>query len=129
MQRAAKYLRYTARTILVIVSSFWFVFALLSGAQTHGQGIKAILMNSPNALPWLLLGVLVFVAFKWELAGGLLIAGMGVFTVFFFNAYKSAIFFFAISVPLLILGGFFIVCWCLEKQYQRKGPFESDLRF
>jgi len=40
-------------------------------------------MNSPNALPWLLLGVLVYVAFKWELVGGLLVAGMGVFTVFF----------------------------------------------
>ena len=122
MQRAAKYLRYTARTILVIVSSFWFVFALLSGAQTHGQGIKAILMNSPNALPWLLLGVLVFVAFKWELAGGLLVAGMGVFTVFFFNSFRSAIVFFAISVPLFNHWCFFYRVLVLGKTVSAKRP-------
>lgn len=115
--------------MLVIVSSFWFVFSLLSGAQKHGQGIKAILMNSPNAMPWLLLAVLVLVAFKWEMAGGLLVAGIGVFTVFFFNAYKSAIVFFAIPVPLVIIGCFLIVSWYLENQSQQKGSSETDLRF
>ena len=76
-------------------------------------------MNSPNALPWLLLGVLVYVAFKWELVGGLLIVGMGVLTVFFFHAYKSAFIFFAIPVPLVVLGGFLVVSWYLTKQTQR----------
>jgi hypothetical protein len=114
--KTAKFLRYASRTVLVIVSSFWFVFALLSGSEEYGGGIKGIMMNSPNALPWLLLGVLVYVAFKWELVGGLLIVGMGVLTVFFFNAYKSAFVFFAISVPLVILGGFLIASWYLTKQ-------------
>ena len=51
--RIIKYTRYTARTILIFVSSFWFVFALLSGAEQYGGGIKGVMMNSPNALPWL----------------------------------------------------------------------------
>ena len=71
--------------------------------------------NSPNALPWLLLGVPVFLAFKWELLGGLLVSGMGVFTVFFFNAYRSAFVLFAISVPLIVLGGILI----FSRYYER----------
>ena len=119
MAKVAKYLRYSARTVLVIVAAFWFVFALLSGSEDYGGGIKGLILNSPNALPWLLLGVLVYVAFKWELVGGLLIAGMGVLTVFFFHAYKSAFVFFAIPVPLVVLGGFLVVSWYLTKQTQR----------
>ncbi len=115
MAKAAKFIRYASRTVLVIVSSFWFVFALLSGSGEYGGGIKGIMMNSPNALPWLLLGVLVTVAFKWELVGGLSVAGMGVFTVFFFNAYKSAFVFFSISVPLVVLGGSLLASWYLTK--------------
>ena len=119
MEKAAKYLRYCARTVLVIVATFWFVFALLSGAEEYGGGIKGLLLNSPNALPWLLLGVLVYIAFKWELAGGLLIAGMGVFTVFFFHSYKSPVVFFGVSVPVFVLGGFLVVSWYLTKQSRR----------
>ena len=119
MAKAAKFLRYASRTVLVIVSSFWFVFALLSGSGKYGGGIKGIMMNSPNALPWLLLGVLVYVAFKWELVGGLLVAGMGVFTVFFFNAYKSAFVFFSISVQLVVLGGLLLASWYLTKKTMR----------
>ena len=119
MAKVAKYLRYSARTVLAIAAMFWFVFALLSGSEEYGGGIKGLILNSPNALPWLLLGVLVYVAFKWELVGGLLIAGMGGLTVFFFHAYKSAFVFFAIPVPLILLGCFLIVSWYLTKQTQR----------
>ena len=59
--KIAKILRYTARTILLFISIFWFVFALLSGAEEYGGGVKGIITNSPNALPWLLLFVLVSV--------------------------------------------------------------------
>jgi len=105
--------------VLIVVVTFWFIFALLSGSEEYGGGLKGIILNSPNALPWLLLGVLVYVAFKWELMGGLLIAGMGVFTVFFFNAYKSPLVFFAISVPLIVLGGLLIGIRYLTKQAQQ----------
>ena len=119
MAKVAKYLRYSARTVLATVATFWFVFALLSGSEEYGGGIKGLILNSSNALPWLLLGVLVYVAFKWELVGGLLIVGMGVLTIFFFHAYKSAFVFFAIPVPLVVLGGFLIVSWYLTKQTQQ----------
>ena len=63
--RFAKYLRYTARIILLIISSFWFVFALFSGSEMYGVGLKGVLMNSPNALPWLLLLVFNYIAYKF----------------------------------------------------------------
>ncbi len=112
----AKYLRYTARTILLIITALVFVFSLLSGSEEYGGGIKGILKNSPNALPWLLLFVFIYVAWKWELVGGAIVALMGVFTVFFFHSYRFPIVFFVISVPLIILGGFFIASWYLTRE-------------
>ena len=114
--KLAKYLRYTARTILLIVSSFWFVFALLSGSEKYGGGLKGILMNSPNALPWLLLFAFVYVAWRWELIGGILIALMGLYTAFFFDVLESPIVLLLISVPLMALGGALIASWHLAKK-------------
>ena len=112
----AKYLRYTARTILLIITALVFVFSLLSGSEKYGGGIKGILKNSPNALPWLLLFVFIYVAWKWELVGGAIVALTGVFTVFFFHSYRFPIVFFVISVPLIILGSFFIASWYLTRE-------------
>jgi len=114
-RKLAKYLRYTSRTTLLVVSAFWFVFALFSGAEYHGGGLKGIAMNSPNALPWLLLFVFIFIAFKWQLIGGSLIAIMGLSTMFFFDAFESLFVLVAISLPLLILGVLLVASWYLTK--------------
>jgi len=113
--KLAKYLRNTARTILLIISIFFFVFALLSGAEEYGGGLMGVVKNSPNALPWLLLLILIYVAWKWELVGGVLVALMGVGTIFFFHSYRFPIVFFAVSLPLIILGGFLIASWYLTR--------------
>ena len=114
--KIAKYLRYTARTILLIVSSFWFVFALFSGAEEYGGGLKGVLMNSPNALPWLLLFLLIYVAWKKELIGGSLIVLAGFLTIFFFKTYKYLIVFLLISLPLILLGGSLMISYYLDKK-------------
>jgi len=54
-----------------------------------GGGITGIIHNSPNALPWLILLILAYIAFRWETLGGLLILSMGVFSIFFFRAPKN----------------------------------------
>ena len=109
--KIAKYLRYIARAILLMVASFWFVFALLSGAEQYGGGLLGILKNSPNALPWLLLFVLVYLVFKKELWGGILILLMGFCTVFAFDTFEEPIAFLLISLPLILLGSFFVISW------------------
>ena len=113
--KIAKYLRYTARTILLILSSFWFVFALFSGAEEYGGGLKGVLMNSPNALPWLLLLLLVYIAWKKELIGGSLITLIGFLSIAFFKTYEHLIVFMLVSLPLILLGGSLVVSYYLDK--------------
>ena len=121
--KLAKYLRYIARTILLIVSIFWFIFALLSGAEEYGGGLRGIIMNSPNALPWLLLFLLVRIAWKEELIGGSLISLMGFITIAFFKTYKHTEVFMLISLPLIILGSFLIASYYLDKNKKDEHPF------
>jgi len=113
--KITKYLRYTSRTALIIITTFWFIFALLSGSEKLGGGLKGILQNIPNALPWLLLFVIVYAAWKWEFIGGLAITLIGLFTIFFFQTYKSLITWLGISLPLLIIGVFLLLSWQLTK--------------
>ena len=113
--KLAKYLRYTARSVLLIVSVFWFVFALLSGADNYGEGLIGVLRNSPNALPWLLLSLLVYISWKKELIGGSLISLSGLVTIVFFKTYQYIELFLLISFPLIILGVFLIISHYLSK--------------
>lgn len=103
-----KRLRYIARGILILIALTWFTFALLSGA---GEGAAGISANVPNALPWLVLFALVGIAWKWEHIGGLLIIAAGLFSIFFF---REPLVFFAISVPLIFLGGLFVALWRMD---------------
>ena len=118
--KLAKYLRSTARTILLIVSIFWFIFALLSGAEEYGGGLKGIIANSPNVLPWLLLFVLLRISWKKELIGGFLIVLMGLATINFFKTYQHIETFMLISLPLIILGGFLITSFYLDKNKENE---------
>jgi uncharacterized membrane protein HdeD (DUF308 family) len=52
---------------------------------------------------------MVWITWKWELIGGLIILLLGIFSFFFFNALKSLPVLLAITVPLIILGIIFII--------------------
>ena len=77
--KTANIFRNIARYSLLIIGVLIFIFALLSGAEKLGGGIMGIIKNSPNALPWALLLILVYVAWKWELVGGIIVTGLGLF--------------------------------------------------
>ena len=104
-------LRYTARIILLIVTTFWFVFALLSGAEQYGGGLKGIIMNSPNAIPWVVLYLFNLLTWKFERIGGIFIIISALFMTFAFDVLEGnwAVLLF-IVVPLLLLGTTFIYC-------------------
>lgn len=92
-----------------------FVFALFSGAE---GGIQGVIKNSPNALPGAALLVIVYVAWKWELIGGILIILVGLFATWFicfrgnnFNVAPFIIFF-----VIIILGSFFVISWYLRQK-------------
>jgi len=64
-------LRFIGRSVLVVTALFWFVFALLSGAELLGGGIWGIVRNSPNALPWLFMFGIVYATIRYQRIGSI----------------------------------------------------------
>lgn len=114
----AKYIRGIARYTLLPVLTLVMIFAMLSGSGDYGGGIKGILHNSMNASPWLLLLVILFIAWKWELIGGILITGLGMFAMYFFNFPWKGFdrFPFFLCLFIIIFGSFFLVSWYLRRK-------------
>lgn len=92
-----------------------FLFALLSGAEAYGGGFTGILKNSPNALPWALFLVLVFVAWKWRLFGGILMALLGIGLLYLFGIPDKAFQAVTLIIALIpvLLGLMLILSWGL----------------
>ena len=120
--KTANIFRNTARYSLLVIGVLVFVFALLSGAENKGGGVMGIIKNSPNALPWVLLLVLVYVAWKWELTGGIIITALGLFLFYFFNFAGNNFFLvtFILTLLIILLGSFFILSWYLRKDFVEK---------
>jgi len=80
-----------------------------------GGGIRGIIYNVPNALPWFILLIFVLLAFRWEFIGGIVIILMGFFTLFFFNATENHFILWIISIPIIIFGIIFLISWHLSR--------------
>lgn len=113
----ATLLRLLAGSITVLIGSVSFIFALFSGSETYGGGPVGILLNSPNAFPWALLLLLVFIARKWERAGGLLITLFGLLLLYFFVIQGSRFYWlvFLMTLSITLCGVCFIVSSYLRK--------------
>jgi len=116
-ERVANIFRNIARYFLLVVAILVFIFALLSGSEQYGGGITGILKNSSNAIPWLLLLILVFIGWKWELIGGIGITSLGIVMFYFFNFGTTNFFLvtFILTLIIIILGSFFLLSWYLRK--------------
>ena len=91
-----------AKVLLLIIGSFWFVFALISGSEEVG-----VVKNSPNVIPWLFLLIFIWVAWKSERPGGILISlfGLAIFALFGFSLFILWV----ISLPLIVLGSIVVL--------------------
>jgi len=115
--RLAVLFRRIARYSLLIIGVLVFIFALLSGSEDYGGGINGIIKNSPNAIPWLILLMFLYLAWKWELVGGIIITVFGAFLFYYFNFSGSNFFVstFIMTLLLPVLGAFFLLSWYLRK--------------
>jgi len=98
------------RTILTILVLTIAVFAVFSGADAYGGGVRGLIKNSPNALPWALLLVPVIIAWKSEKIGGILILVLGLGLVYYFNTGPN--FFlatFLVTCMIPVLGGCLLI--------------------
>jgi|GEM_PF-527574 len=121
--KVANIFRLIARYPLLILGILVFLFALLSGSEGYGGGIAGIIKNSPNAIPWLILLVLVFIAWKWELIGGILVTVLGIALLYFFNFTGPgfSLFPFILTIMITILGSFFILSWLFRRDGEQAG--------
>ena len=115
--KTANIFRDVSRYSLLIIASLMFVFALLSGSEGNGNIISGIIKNSPNTLPWLVLLAIVFISWKRELIGGILITAIGFTMMYFFNFAGTNFFLVTFLLTLLItlLGIFQLLSLFLRK--------------
>jgi len=102
--------------LLLLMVSLLLVFSLLSGAEKYDSGFHGIIQNSPNALPWLALYLVIYAAWKWELIGGIILISFGIISFFFFNVLSGNIVILLMVVfPLIIAGMVFIWHWHINR--------------
>lgn len=114
--RRANLLRNVSRAGLLLIGVVVFGISLIMGADLADEGIGGLISNAPNALPWLGLLVLIWVAWKWELIGGVLITLVGAWMVYFFNSgpnFWITTFLLTLLIPLLGIG--LVASWWLRK--------------
>lgn len=94
---------------ILVFAVLVFIFALLSGAEDYGGGLKGVLMNSPNSVPWLVLLGIVYIAWKWEKLGGWMLIAISIVFAFFFNAWENIGTSLIIILPIFLMGILFLV--------------------
>ena len=114
--KIANIVRTIARYTLLVLSIIVFIFALISGSESYGGGIIGVMKNSPNTLPWLILLLFIYIAWKWELMGGIIITLLGIVMLYFFNVGPNFwLTTFILTLLIVIMGLFLILSWYLRK--------------
>jgi hypothetical protein len=117
-RKLARVITIVAKTMQVIVfiySLLWFAFAILSGSEAYGGGFQALVKNSPNAIPWLILLLINIISWGWERTGGILYLIFGVFSFFFFHAWSFGGFvMLVVTIPYMIIGILSIFYWSFK---------------
>jgi hypothetical protein len=109
-QKMKSYLADFCRILLLVMTMGLIVFSLMSGSENSG-----VLKNTPNVLPWILLLVFAFIAFRWQILGGILVVLFGIFTIFFFSALEFLLILFVVSLPLIAIGLILTLSGLLKK--------------
>lgn len=111
-------IRTTSCIVLAIFGSLVFVFALLSGSESYGGGFIGIVKNSPNAIPYAFLLVLIYVGWRWPLIGGILITLLGFGLLYLFGFFSSNwnLIPFVVGIIPVIFGGLLIFSWGIGRK-------------
>jgi hypothetical protein len=96
--------RLAARVLALAWAVFWSGFGLLSGIG-EGGGFEAVLVHT--LIPGLVFLAAALIAWRWELAGGLLLALAGLATLLMYPLATTAGGFLALPLPGLVAAGLF----------------------
>lgn len=108
-ERRRSTLHRVAVTGLAAVLIFWGIFALMSGAEEFGGGLRGLVRNAPNALPWAIALGLLALADRFPMTGGLTFMALAVYTVIAFHGRADPVTFLTISAPVLVFGA--LLAW------------------
>ncbi|SHH67191.1 DUF7670 domain-containing protein [Winogradskyella jejuensis] len=105
--------RFIARYGLLSITLLVLTFSILSGAEVNNNDLDGIIKNIPNAFPWLILLLLLIIAWKYELIGGILIFSYGLFIIYYFNFSGDNFWWPSLILTSLIsvFGMLFLVSW------------------
>jgi hypothetical protein len=95
--------RFWALVVLTVLSIVLLAFSLLSGSEEYGGGLAGIVKNSPNSLPWIVFIMGVFIAWRRNIWGGLLIVIYGGVITYYFNFTGGNFFLITFIVCLLVV--------------------------
>lgn len=104
---ARKLLYWAPRILAILYILFISIFAL----DVFGTGIgfwQTLLALFMHLLPSFLIIIATFIAWKWELAGGIILIAISVLMGFMTLVVFSWPIFFALPFPLLVIGALFI---------------------
>lgn len=112
----ANFFQSIARYGILIIGFSMVSIAIFTGAINYGITIDNILRNLPDAIPWFLLLVTLFLAWDFELIGGLVMLILGLGGIFYMQASNDATLpQFTIMLAITIFSVFFIISWGLRQ--------------
>jgi hypothetical protein len=111
--------RWIARGILLAWAGWWIFFSIASGiAEMPDLGMMALLAHL--MVPAEIL-ITLYVAWRWELVGGILLLLEVVFAWFFFDLHEPKALFvaLALALPAALAGVLLIACWFSWRRFEK----------
>ena len=105
-----------ARFGVLVIGCTMVSIAIFTGALNYGITIDNILRNLPDAIPWFLLLVTLYLAWEYELIGGLVMLALGLFG-YYLNIYShsSAPIQSIIMLSITVFAALFIMSWLFRQ--------------
>jgi hypothetical protein len=111
--------RWIARGIIIAWAAWWIFFSIASGiAEMPDLGLMALITHLMVPVEILLT---LYVAWRWELAGGILLLAEVLFAWYFFNLHEPKQLFVALTLalPAALAGVLFISCWLSWRRFAK----------
>ena len=111
-----KILYWAPRVLTILYIAFISIFALdVFGEYGFPEVLVALFMH---LLPTIVLVIILLIAWKKELIGGIIFLLLGILFTIFFKTYEDPISFLIISMPVFLVGGLFLINHYLNNHAQ-----------
>lgn len=113
----SRWLFWLPRILGILMALFITLFALdvFDGSGDWGKILTGFIIH---LLPTFILAVVLLIAWRWELTGGILYFGLAGYYIFMVGGKINPSVFLVIPFPLIVVGALFIVDYFLSKKGQ-----------